>query len=596
MSTDPHPGQPTGTSPEPEKSTPSTLTDEPSGANHDTKDAPADPASELEISTSTKTLIIVSVFLTMFLVSLDRTIISTAVPSISNEFHSLSDVGWYGSAYLLTCCAFQLLFGKVYTVFSTKVVFLASTFLFEVGSVISGAAPNSVAFIVGRAVCGVGSAGIFAGTIVTIVSIVPLHQRPKIQGAFGALFGIASIVGPLIGGAFTSNVTWRWCFYVNLPIGGVAMLVVALFMKVPAPGKSSEEAKVSDAKISEAKDSAVKGSEGKDSNPAELTLGQKILQLDLIGTAVLVPGVVCLLLALQWGGQAYPWSNPRIIALLTISMALLIFYTLLQTTILSPTQATIPRRLFSRRTIPSALWATFTINAGQIIIIYFLPIWFQAVLGVSPVDSGLRLLPVMLATVIGSILGGVLNSKLGYYTPLAIVGSCITAVGAGLLTTLQVDSGQAVWIGYQVVYGFGLGSSFQIPNLSVQAALPKGDVPLGMALMFFGGFVGSTVFVSVGENVLANQLVRRLEGFPGFEPRLVNEGGVTGVLEALPVRVRGEALVQYNEALRAVFQVGLIVTCLTILGTASLEWLSVKKPQEKTDDGENGEKKAESEV
>ncbi|KAK4139653.1 major facilitator superfamily domain-containing protein [Dichotomopilus funicola] len=569
MSTDPHPGQPTGTSPEPEKSTPSTLTDEPSGANHDTKDAPADPASELEISTSTKTLIIVSVFLTMFLVSLDRTIISTAVPSISNEFHSLSDVGWYGSAYLLTCCAFQLLFGKVYTVFSTKVVFLASTFLFEVGSVISGAAPNSVAFIVGRAVCGVGSAGIFAGTIVTIISIVPLHQRPKIQGAFGALFGIASIVGPLIGGAFTSNVTWRWCFYVNLPIGGVAMLVVALFMKVP----------------------------GKDSNPAELSLGQKILQLDLIGTAVLVPGVVCLLLALQWGGQAYPWSNPRIIALLTISMALLIFYTLLQTTILSPTQATIPRRLFSRRTIPSALWATFTINAGQIIIIYFLPIWFQAVLGVSPVDSGLRLLPVMLATVVGSILGGVFNSKVGYYTPLAIVGSCITAVGAGLLTTLQVDSGQAVWIGYQVVYGFGLGSSFQIPNLSVQAALPKGDVPLGMALMFFGGFVGSTVFVSVGENVLANQLVRRLEGFPGFEARLVNEGGVTGVLEALPAKVRGEALVQYNEALRAVFQVGLIVTCLTILGTASLEWLSVKKPQEKADDGEKGgEKKLESEV
>jgi MFS family permease len=199
-------------------------------------------------------------------------------------------------------------------------------------------------------------------------------------------------------------------------------------------------------------------------------------------------------------------------------------------------------------------------------------------MGVSAVDSGIRLLPIMLATVVGSIFGGFLNSKIGYYTPLAIVGSCISAVGAGMLTTLQVDTASAKWIGYQILYGFGLGSSFQIPNLAVQAALPRDDVPMGISFMFFGQLIGSTVFISVGQNIFSNQLVQRLSGFPGFDVRLVTSGGLTALLDALPAGVRGLAVVEYNEALREVFRVGLIVTCLAILGTATLEWLSVKKP------------------
>ncbi len=154
---------------------------------------------------------------------------------------------------------------------------LASTLLFEVGSAICGAAPNSIAFIVGRAVCGAGAAGLFAGTLVCLVGIVPLHQRPKFQGMFGALFGIASILGPLVGGAFTSNVTWRWCFYINLPIGGVAMVIIALYLHVPD-----------------------------ERGMTKLPLAEKMRQLDLLGTSILVPGVICLLLALQWGGPTYP--------------------------------------------------------------------------------------------------------------------------------------------------------------------------------------------------------------------------------------------------------------------------------------------------
>ncbi|KAG9245614.1 putative efflux pump antibiotic resistance protein [Calycina marina] len=159
-------------------------------------------------------------------VAADRTIIATAIPRITHEFNSLDDVGWYGSAFMLTTSCFQLLWGRIYTFYSVKYVFLVVLAIFEVGSAISGAAPNSLSFIIGRAVAGVGSAGIITGAMMLMMPMVPLAKRPLYNGFFSAVLGTSSVVGPLIGGAFTSNVTWRWCFFINLPIGGVAMLTI----------------------------------------------------------------------------------------------------------------------------------------------------------------------------------------------------------------------------------------------------------------------------------------------------------------------------------------------------------------------------------
>ncbi|MCJ1314764.1 hypothetical protein MMC15_000076 [Xylographa vitiligo] len=502
-------------------------------------------------------LLLTSVFMSMFLVALDRTIISTAIPQITDEFNSLPDVGWYGSAYLLTCCSFQLLFGKFYTFFAVKAVLLGSVLLFEIGSVVCGAAPSSVAFIVGRAIAGIGAAGIFAGAIVCIIYAVPLEKRPQIQGFFGAIFGIASIIGPLCGGGFTSNVTWRWCFYINLPFGGVAMAVIAFCLKVP------------------------------DRDTTKLPWTEKLLQLDGLGTAVLIPGVVCLLLALQWGGQTYAWSSGRIIALLTLMAVLLVAFVAIQ--ILLPKTATIPPRIFKQRSIVGGFWATLCIGSSSYIFIYFLPVWFQSINGVSAVESGIRLLPTMLSMVVGTISGGITIQKIGYYTPFAIGGSCIMAIGAGLLTTLQVDTDMGKWIGYQVLYGFGMGLCFQAPNLAAQTVLPLKDVPVGSSLMFFAQLLGAAVFVSVGENVLDNQLVQRLSGLPGFNSSLITSGGATSLINSLPANLRGAVLTDYNEALRKVFQIGLIVTCLTILGSAMLEWRSVlKKSEANAGDESNG--------
>lgn len=192
-------------------------------------------------------------------------------------------------------------------------------------------------------------------------------------------------------------------------------------------------------------------------------------------------------------------------------------------------------------------------------------------------DSGIRLLPLMLGQVVASILGGFLNQKIGYYTPLGITGSCMIAIGAGLITTFQVSTAEGKWIGYQVLYGFGMGLCFQTPNLATQTCLPKRDVLIGLALMFFGQLLGAAVFISVGENVLSNQLLKRLSGIPGFDRSLVTSGGITAFLDAVPTDQRGTVLIAYNEALRRVFLIGLILSCLSVIGTAAMEWKSVKK-------------------
>lgn len=179
--------------------------------------------------------------------------------------------------------------------------------------------------------------------------------------------------------------------------------------------------------------------------------------------------------------------------------------------------------------------------------------------------------------ILGSLVGGFTNTKIGYYTPLAIIGSCIMSVGAGLITTFWLDTSEGKWIGYQVLYGIGVGLCFQVPNLAIQAVLPKAEVPTGLALMLFTNLLGSSIFVSVGENVLSNQLISRLAKIPGFSKDLVTSSGATSLIDALPSEYRNTVLVAYNESLQKVFQIALILSCIAVLGCATLEWKNIKK-------------------
>ncbi|KAJ7200968.1 major facilitator superfamily domain-containing protein [Mycena rebaudengoi] len=493
-------------------------------------------------------LLTVALCLSVFLVALDDTIIATAIPKITDQFQSLDDVGWYGSSYLLAAAATQLLFGKFYTFLPIKWVYITAVMVFEVGSALCGAAPNSEALIVGRAIAGLGSAGIFTGALIIVAHSVPLTKRPMYTGMIGAMYGIASVAGPLMGGAFTDKVTWRWCFYINLPIGAVTLIFMIFFFKMP---KSA------------------------DVKPKSMTLMQRINLFDPWGTLVFIPAIVSLLLALQWGGTKYEWNNGRIIGLF-VSFGVL-FSIFIGIQIWKQDAATVPPRILKHRSIMAGAWYSLCLSASFFILLFYIPIWFQAIKGVSAVQSGIRNLPMILTWVLASLVAGGIITATGYYTPFLYASSVLLAVGAGLLATLKVDSGPARWIGYQIIYGLGGGLGMQQPMIAAQTVLQLADVPVGISILMFTETLGGALFISVGQNVFTNKLVSGLVSkVPGINPTIVLGTGATSIRGAVDARFLPDVLVVYNQALISAFYVSVAMTALSTIGSAAMEWKSIK--------------------
>lgn len=439
------------------------------------------------------------------------------------------------------------MFGKFYTFYSIKLVFLVAIAIFELGSLICAVAPNSTALIVGRAIAGLGSAGIFSGAYLIIATSVPLYQRPTFAGLIGGMYGIASVAGPLMGGAFTDKASWRWCFYINLPIGGVASAVIVFFFKPVSQGHET----------------------------VTLTLKERIKQFDIMGTIFFVPGVVCLLLALQWGGSTYPWDNGRIIALFVVFGAALIVFTGIQ--FWRPQYATVSPLMLRKRSIWAGGCFTFFMGSAFFTTIYYLPIWFQVVKGVSAVESGIRNIPILLSVVVGTMGSGTLISKLGYYTPFMLASSVFTSIGAGLLTSFDLDTGSPRWIGYQVIIGFGIGLGLQLPLMAVQTVLDMSEIPSATALMIFLQLFGAAIFVSVGESVLTNRLVSYISrNVPSVDAVAAAGAGATNIRNVIPAESLHGVLQAYNDALTQVFEIVLVMACLTAIGSVVMEWRSVK--------------------
>ncbi|KAL5354260.1 hypothetical protein ACLOAV_000348 [Pseudogymnoascus australis] len=492
-------------------------------------------------------LIMISLCLSVLLVALDNTILVTAIPKITDAFKSLNDIGWYGSAYLLTTCSLQLFYGKLYVIFDIKFVFLAAISVFELGSLICGVAKNSITLIAGRAVAGAGAAGILSGAMIIIAHCVPLQKRPVYTGFTLGMYGIASVVGPLLGGVLTDRVSWRWCFYINLPIGAVVIALVGVFLSLPLQNDRDH------------------------STP----LRTRLMNLDPIGTAVFIPAIVCLLLALQLGGSTYPWSSGRIIAFFVVFGILFIAFIGIQ--IWRDESATVIPRIFMNRSVASGTWYGFFLGGSFFIFIYYLPTWFQAIQSTTATVSGVHLLPLSFSQMLGVMISGILTTRFGYYTPFMYLGVVFMSIGAGFLMTLQPDSSTQMWIGYQIIYGLGSGFGFQQPTIAAQAVLDLKDIPSGVALIMFTQLLGGAIFVSVGQNVFTNKLVYdTAKHLPGVNPLQIIQTGATELKYLVPPGQLAELLSVYNGALGQAFMVGTILAAMTVVGAVTMEWKSVK--------------------
>jgi len=326
----------------------------------------------------------------------------------------------------------------------------------------------------------------------------------------------------------------------------------------------------------------------------ERTVWELFLSLDPLGLLLFVPAIVCILLALQvrkhsypsfgfankrqWGGTQYNWNSGRIIALFTVSGLLLLAFIIVQPRL--GDNATVPARIILQRTVWSSSFFVFCLYSAFFLLIYFLPIYFQAIHNLSPSASGVASIPLILSNVFSIALTGGLITKFGFYVPYIYLCVVLTCVGSGLVTTLEVHTGTAKWIGYQLLYGFGAGCALQIPNVATQNVLPLNDIPTGLAIVILAQNFGPAVMLSAGNNVLNQNLVAHIRDLDiqDFDPMLVLRAGATGFRNVVPGEHLGEVLEAYNCALRQTFYLTLGMSCVAVVGAVFVEWKRIKDP------------------
>ncbi|MHB8379887.1 MAG: MDR family MFS transporter [Acidimicrobiales bacterium] len=461
-------------------------------------------------------VILFALMLGMFLAALDQTIVSTALPTIAGDLRGLNHLSWVVTAYLITSTISLPLWGKFGDLYGRKNFFQIAIIIFLIGSMLAGLSQNMVELIAFRAVQGAGAGGLMVGSQAIIGDVIPPRQRGRYMGYFGAVFGLSSILGPLLGGWFTQHVSWRWIFYVNVPVGVVAMIVIAIVLHVP--------------------------------------INRVHHKVDWWGTTLLSAGVVGLILLTTWGGQQYAWSSSTIIGLGVFSTILLVAFCFVEAKVAEPI---IPLKLFRNRTFTAASAVGFVIGFTMFGSIVYLPLYLQIVHGASPTLSGLELLPMVGGMLITFILSGQLVSRTGRYKIFPILGSAVLALGLVLLTSL----GSHTSFGYAAldmfVVGLGLGLVMQILVVAVQNAVPHSQLGTATATATFFRTIGGAFGVAVLGAVFNTQLLSQLRATGSPALLMLLKGGNIAEnpaqIHRLPMAERTTVINAFSHTLQTVF-------------------------------------------
>ncbi|OTA56069.1 MFS general substrate transporter [Hypoxylon sp. EC38] len=491
----------------------------------------------------------------MFLVLLDSSIIGTATPQITSEFHSLQDVGWYGSAYRLASAVVQPLTGKIYSTLNLKWSYLAFFTIFEVGSLICGVARSSIMLIIGRAVAGIGVAGLQSGSLMIVATAAPLHRRATLNGSLIGISQAGIVMGPLIGGAFTTYSTWRWCFYINLPLGAIVAGCL-FFVRIPQP-------------------KAPLGA-------AQSRVGALTKELDFLGFILLTGFSIELLLALEMGGDSYAWNSSVIIGLLCGAVVTLVAFLLWQYH--KGDRAMIPFSVARKRVIWCGFLVYSFLMAALSNLSYYIPIYFQSVLNATAILSGVYMLPNIVAQVITCVSSGILVEKLGYYLPWSIVSIVLTTIGTGLMSTFDVNTSTGEWIGYQIIFGAGCGMGIQMPILAAQNSLAPSDIPVGIAILIFFQCIVSAVWLAVASAIFTNSLSALIPQYaPSVSASDIIEAGATGIRNVVADDpVLRQVLEAYSKAIDNTFYIAIASLGASIFFVWGIGWKDIRRKKEDT--------------